>query len=129
AFEHDHLANARVVGSEWQPGASHRVSDAEFASIDALTAPFGHRCDFIKIDAEGHEPKVFAGMQRTLAASPKLSILMEWSPGQLPDPAAFSAELVERRFRLFTIGELGVLAEHSIRELAGLPYQNVVLER
>lgn len=36
--------------------------------------------DVIKMDAEGAEPFIFEGMAKTLASSPKLKILMEFSP-------------------------------------------------
>lgn len=112
---------------------THSVQTAQFVPLDELTAPFDHRCDFIKIDVEGYEPNVFAGMTKTLAHNPDLSIMMEWSPGQIEaaglDPKAFCRTLQAMNFRLFTIGELGVLAEVPISALAGLPYQNVVLER
>jgi hypothetical protein len=108
-------------------------SAVELTTIDVLTEPYGYRCDFIKIDTEGYEPKVLAGMARTIEHSPDLSIMMEWSPEQIVqvglDVGAFCASLSESRFRLFTIGELGVLAEHPMAGLASLPYQNVVLER
>src|SRR5215831_3484424 len=63
--------------------AFHSDCQAEFTTIDELTEPYGYKCDFIKTDTEGYEPKVLAGMQRTLDHSPNLSIMMEWSPEQI----------------------------------------------
>ena len=47
--------------------------------------------NFVKIDAEGYEPLVWAGMRRHLEGRP--TILMEFSPLLYPDPKGFLDEI------------------------------------
>lgn len=51
--------------------------------VDDLLDRFDGRLDFIKVDVEGAEPLVLRGAERTVATNPQLSIVMEWSPGQI----------------------------------------------
>lgn len=135
ASESTHLANAMIIDESRveEVRKTHHVQTAQFVPLDDLTAPFDHQCDFIKIDVEGYEPNVFAGMTQTLAKSRRLSIMMEWSPGQIEmagiDVARFCQKLQNMNFRMFTIGNLGSLTKVPISSLIRLPYQNVVLER
>jgi len=39
------------------------------------------RVDFLKVDAEGHEPQIWDGMQETVKRWPHLIMVMEWTPG------------------------------------------------
>ena len=41
--------------------------------------------DFIKIDVQGYEPKVIAGLRETIARSPKLTLLTEFWPKGIRD--------------------------------------------
>lgn len=56
--------------------------------------------DFVKIDAEGHEPEVWEGMRHLRKASPGLQALIEFTPSCYEDPAAFLAQLRADGFRL-----------------------------
>jgi FkbM family methyltransferase len=64
AYQTTHLVNAQNVDADRQV-AFRSDCQAEFTRIDDLTEPYGYKCDFIKTDTEGYEPKVLAGMQRT----------------------------------------------------------------
>jgi FkbM family methyltransferase len=65
--------------------------------IDDLLPRFDGRVDFIKIDVEGAEPLVLRGAREMVRCNPHLTIVMEWSPGQIEaagfDVAAFLTEL------------------------------------
>jgi FkbM family methyltransferase len=52
-------------------------------TVDALASSEGFIPDIMKVDVEGAELLVLRGARRTIAASPNLRILMEWSPAQL----------------------------------------------
>jgi FkbM family methyltransferase len=56
--------------------------------------------DFIKIDAEGHEPEVWEGMSELRARSPKLQALIEFTPSCYADPSGFLKQLRAEGFRL-----------------------------
>lgn len=66
----------------------HLESRVRLVSLDdAVPGPVG----FIKIDAEGFEPGIWAGMQRHLQSRP--TILMEFTPAAYVDPAGFLAQI------------------------------------
>lgn len=84
---------------------TQKTTPVEVLPGDALNlAPL----DILKIDTEGYEPAVVAGLTRTLAASPKLVILAEFSPlamleaGQ--DPGAMIRALTDLGFAPYGLG-------------------------
>jgi len=90
-----------------------------------------HRVDVIKIDVEGAENRVMQGLVRTLEANPAVTVMFEWSPGQMrmldDDPqdlidtftaAGFHFRLIEDR-----------LAPISPLTLLHREYGNVVASR
>lgn len=67
----------------------------------------------MKIDTEGHEDAVFAGMTDTLASSPTLKVVMEFTFGAYRDPAEFW-ELLEGVFPFrYLVERSGVLVKVS----------------
>ncbi|MBL8699522.1 MAG: FkbM family methyltransferase [Alphaproteobacteria bacterium] len=84
-----------------------RAVDVEVTTLDAMIARFGEP-EFVKIDVEGHEPAVLAGLTRPIAA---LSI--EYLPAALDTVEACIARLASLgayRFN-WSPGESFVLAE------------------
>ena len=101
--------------------------------IDDLASRLGSRVDFIKIDVEGAEPLVLAGARETIRRNPDITIVMEWSPGQIAaagfDLARFVADIAAMGLRCFVID--GAM-ERSVKleTLAAMPYQaGMVLRR
>lgn len=84
--------NAQIVASpdglDRIPGTVHRVAQA---SIDALAAD-QRRIDFVKVDAEGAEEAVIAGMLATLRRDRPLLVL-EFNAARARDPGALLATL------------------------------------
>jgi FkbM family methyltransferase len=49
--------------------------------------------DFIKMDVEGHEAEAWAGMRETLATSPGVQVMLEFTPEDHEQPEAFLDEV------------------------------------
>jgi FkbM family methyltransferase len=52
--------------------------------------------DFIKIDAEGAEEKIWAGAQKYFAKNPDTLVLMEWRYDRYEDPEAFAEDIFSK---------------------------------
>ena len=85
----------------------------------------------IKIDVEGAEVQVVKGLRATLEKNPRITVIFEWSPGQLEmvgnEPAAL-VELMEGhgfKFRLMEDGLEPIRGE----DLLSIHYGNVVASR
>ena len=73
------------------------VLPVQCVRLDSVLEKQGiEKVDFIKSDSEGAEPLVLAGMQRTIARSPQLHFLMEFSPKALRCGNFVPEELLER---------------------------------
>ncbi len=70
------------------PAPGDDAIDVDAASIDELTREWP-RVDFVKIDAEGAEPLVWRGMERTLHDNPDIVVVLEFVPSRYADPPAF----------------------------------------
>jgi FkbM family methyltransferase len=64
--------------------------------IVSLDEAVPDRADFVKIDVEGAEEAVWRGMQRLIARSPGIGILMEFNPHRCRAPQAVLAEMAAR---------------------------------
>ncbi|MEM1109174.1 MAG: FkbM family methyltransferase [Planctomycetota bacterium] len=62
--------------------AEHEMVEVPTVRLDDLLGHDNH-VDVIKMDAEGAEPMILEGMEKTLAANPKLKILLEFAPESL----------------------------------------------
>jgi FkbM family methyltransferase len=65
--------------------------------------------NFIKIDVEGHEAEVWAGMRETLKASPSIQLMVEFDPGKHEEPRAFLEQVSADGFGIQGIAENGDL--------------------
>ena len=70
---------------------------------------------FALIDTEGHEPLVWAGMQRMIR-NPGFRAVIEWSPQRYQDPSAFYERIAAEGFTCSHIGHDG-MERHASREL------------
>lgn len=73
---------------------------------------------FIKIDAEGFEPQIWAGMQRHLESRP--TILMEFTAGSYPDAGGFLDE-IEKCYTLQEVDDNGNIVPAKRETLLGRP--------
>jgi FkbM family methyltransferase len=89
------------------------------------------KVDVVKIDVEGAESLVLAGMQK-LVERHKPVIVMEWSPGQTERAGFATRDLAATIDKLELVPHVirpgGELERKSIADLLTLGYQNIVLK-
>ena len=98
--------------------------------IDDLQKELGGRLDFIKIDVEGAEPLVISGASEIIDLNRQISIIMEWSPGQIQaagfDVAVFLESLADRGLTPFDLDKKG-RTPLTFGQLANIPYRMGIL--
>jgi FkbM family methyltransferase len=115
---------------------SRRVA-AQATTLDAALAAEGDRpLDLLRLDIEGSEALALHGAEATIRRSPRLRIVMEWSPPMLAarcDPAAEAAWLAGLGFRFWRIGRHGwrghALHPVPAASLADLPHGELLASR
>jgi FkbM family methyltransferase len=111
-------------------GDTEELTEVQGIAVDDLVDQM-HRIDVIKIDVEGAEARVLKGLSRTIAANPQITVMFEWSPGQMKmlddDPAKLIDAFLELGFQ-FRLIEDG-LAPITPSRLLQLAYGNVVASR
>jgi FkbM family methyltransferase len=104
----------------------------EVTTLDDVLEP-GTRVDVMKLDAEGAEPLVFAGMQRVLADNPDILLIMEFCPDHFRraelDPEAFLTEIRKTGFPLRRVATTGTVEPVTEEEALGPGYQTLFLRR
>jgi FkbM family methyltransferase len=91
--------NAHLSGAPGYPGTSHTVA---LTSLDRLASQFGP-IDLVKIDAEGAEVGIIAGMQDLLDSGPP-DLVLEFNAARCADPAGFLGHLLRIYGGVATIG-------------------------
>ena len=111
-------------------GDTEEIIEVEAVRLDDLLADLP-RIDVMKVDVEGAEVQVFSGLSRILAANPAITIIFEWSPGQIvdvgDDPSALLHLLTSQGFRFRLMED--DLSPIDTAGLIDLPYGNVVATR
>lgn len=92
------------------------IVSVKTVTLDAFLEEKGvKQIDFIKIDVEGNEPHVLAGMRNIVRSSANLVVLIEYNPPALRsgrwEPEKLVFELKEMGFTVFLILADGSLAE------------------
>jgi FkbM family methyltransferase len=110
-------------------GRATEVFDVRCTTLDEVTAPLD-RVDVVKVDVEGAEPLVLAGMEQ-LVRRHRPDVVMEWSPEQTVaagfDPDELVGRIAGLGLRPHRILPGGRLEELGTARLAELEYQNLVL--
>lgn len=107
--------------------------EIEATSLDAFFGAEEPPLDLIKIDAEGAEPAIVAGMQRLLSRAPRVRLVVEFVPAHLArggqDPRGFLAGLVDLGFRLHRIDRRGRVQPETIEGLLASTAEELYLTR
>lgn len=130
----DEGAQGQLVQNEGEPGgaAVWPPSDPLLGApltlrrLDAL--PGMDRVELIKIDAEGSEPAIWAGMAGLLTGTRLRTVFMEFTAGHYTDPAGFLAALVAPGFVLHRLDQRrGAIPTDSAAILALPPDHDMML--
>jgi FkbM family methyltransferase len=106
----DEPKNAAVIAAP-QPGSIA----VRTTTVDELTRELA-RVDVVKIDAEGAEVAIIAGMQETIERF-RPSLLLEFNAARYPDPSGFLASIAAKysRFRALNFdGELETASPRAV---------------
>ena len=133
----NHSANAYLGDAHNKDWTGFPAHEVKVRRLDEIVASDGV-VDLMKIDVEGHEHSVLTGARNVIARSPRLRIVMEWSPDQMIR-AGYSPERM-----LGLLRELGLRASRlesdfsperllagalSDDQLLSLGYNSVILTR
>jgi|688.fasta_scaffold90732_3 FkbM family methyltransferase len=77
----------------------HNSFEVETMTIDTLTADWPS-VDFIKIDAEGAEEKIWEGMTETISRNQNIRILLEFNCQRYANPTRFLEDIEASGFKL-----------------------------
>lgn len=88
-----HLVSPGVRVPADLDGARFALHEVPLVALDEAVPG---RADFLKIDVEGAEEAVWRGMQRLIARSPDVKILMEFNPRRCADPRGMLAQMTAR---------------------------------
>jgi FkbM family methyltransferase len=134
----DRAANAHLSYDEAETG--ERKFRVPIQPLDALV-PEGLAVDILKVDVEGHELSVFKGARRTLAQSPNIRVIMEWSQEQMRE-AGVSPQAMQEELRSHGLVARKLPASESLNDLTAenapviafedlsqLAYDNLLLTR
>jgi FkbM family methyltransferase len=118
-------AAVRLIVPANAPMNAHLAAAAEddpmalrTSTLDGLLG--AGRVDLVKIDAEGAEYAIWRGMQEIVGRGEAMTILLEFTPERIVDPAGFLAELAAAGFGLSRIDQRdGVMAVTAAEVLAG----------
>jgi FkbM family methyltransferase len=139
AYPPERTANAHV-STPGQDVEGERRRQVRIEPLDALV-PEALAVDILKIDVEGHEISVFRGAQGVIARSPRIRIVMEWSPVQMREAGVPFDEVRDGLARLGLVarklppfGSLYNLTDENsplipIDRLSDLAYDNILLTK
>lgn len=107
--------------------------EVEATSLDAVFPGGESPPDFVRIDAEGAEPAILAGMRGILERTPRFQLVLEWLPSALRraghDPEAFLSSLVRQGFRIHTIDCRGRIVPATIARLLAAEAEEIYARR
>lgn len=101
-----------IPSKRWGDAGFRRNGEAynvDREQVDLRRAALAGPIDFIKIDAEGYEAEVWAGMQETLKHSPRVQLMVEFTPEEHERPEVFLEQIVASGFSVRLVADDGDL--------------------
>jgi len=117
------------------PGLFADRSSAELTSIECPTIKLDTllerepRVDFIKVDAEGAEPRIWDGLQATLARHAGATVALEFTPSRYPDAAGFLKRVQREGFVLRDVKGDGAVEQSTADEIMAQSWVMLWLRR
>jgi len=120
----NYYGDASLVDRHDKPHVHRSKVKVKMQTLDELaTQMLLHKIDVIKIDVEGVEPLVFAGMTETIAKNPGLRILVEYSPFLYDDAKCFT-EYLFYHFTVHRIKDVDEMIELTEADIPALLHLN-----
>lgn len=91
-----HGMNASLTHSGYTPSGEYTSYEVDVVPLDVLQPWMPERPMLIKIDAEGAEPLVWAGMQQLLTRAGPTTVLMEYRWDRYNDPVGFASQMFDK---------------------------------
>lgn len=118
AIPFDYAGGSTIKTDHWfEPQEKVKVRQS---TVDELVWELGlAKVNFIKMDVEGVEPEVLAGMSRTIEENPGLQIIIEFSPFFYKNPVKFSEFLLDRFivYRVKDVEQITELDDESMKAM------------
>lgn len=111
-----HVRDDRLGDSTLVPAEAWAFHQVPTIQLDQCATTI----DFVKIDVQGYELQVLAGMQELIERSPSIAIALEFSPGEHANPAAALETIRGYGLSIRTIGTDGMI-RHIAAEQAVVP--------
>jgi FkbM family methyltransferase len=105
--------NATITGGA--AGENDASFEVETATLDRLTEDWA-RVDFVKIDAEGAEEKIWRGMSKTIERNTNITVVMEFRCSRYTDPRSFLNDVLKNGFRLRHIDYDGTIKDLTLEQ-------------
>ena len=103
-----YLQNDNLCAHSLLPDESSTEVTVETTTLDEYFKT-NNKVDVIKVDVEGAEPKVMAGMKQVIAANHKMALLTEFFPDALResgiDPRSYLQDIIDLGFMLYRVDE------------------------
>lgn len=130
SFDPSYIGGGHITGEIAPKEASSRVTvptvtlDKQFADLPAI--------NFLRMDAEGAEPRILRGGRELLRRSANVKIVVEWSPSMMSDHCdvpAFVAEMEQEGYRFWRINGDETLSVVTPEQALSLSHCEMVLAR
>ncbi|MFH1714396.1 MAG: FkbM family methyltransferase [Candidatus Nealsonbacteria bacterium] len=130
----EHRGNHKIYDS----GEGRKTTNVQAVSLDSFFKKEPSRIDVIKMDVEGAEAMVFAGMEQIIRANPKIVIFIEFDPQALRAAGSSPEELLktikQQDFLIYNINEGKsclelITVDDAISKCRGGNYLNLLLRK